>query len=253
MPKYNAIEKSAREKAARSVSAEPMGWKDTKAVLEIAQRELDLFWDSGSLISPEAYEHGYVARAILEMALEYHPDDFSLFHSLVEVINSTNPLLFADYQENTEVLNMVWPILERQRELVESGKVEPSPMAFDAMYDWALVAVKRSGKPEDSIPAWEWLLKNAQAGGWDAISDICKRGLQAAKDGIRYGGNIYVEIEVEGQADRTMNIEAKAGRRLMSLKGSKERREIIIPVWEAMTQYKGQVYTTGKDGKVEAR
>lgn len=231
IPKFDDVREVARKTASEAVAAESIGWQQTDKILELAQARLDAFWDAGSLASPEAYEHGYVARAILEIALEHNPENFRLLDLLRESINSTMPVRFADYKRNHDAIEALWTIVEQQRALIDSGKVPPSPMAFDAIYDWIQLVVLRSGSPQDSVPGWKWLLENAEAGGWGSISDVCRRGLEAARQGRKYSAMIYIYPQTDAQPDEVIRVKAMHGRRLASLKGSRHRRAVLTPIW----------------------
>ncbi len=231
IPKFDDVRQATKKSASEIMEARSTGWEETEAVLELAQTELDAFWDAGGLGSSQAYGHGYLARAILEVALDHAPANFRLLALLRETVSATMPMVFADYRRNDDAVKVLWSIVERQRELVESGRAPPSPMTFDAMYDWIQLVVLRTGRPQEAAPAWKWLVENAEAGGWAGISDICKRGLEAARRGRNYSAMIYICPQSDAQADKAFVVKAMHGRRLRSLKGSRERRAQLSPIW----------------------
>lgn len=256
-PKYEDIKEAMLDEAAAMLNTESIALEDTDTILSLMQSQIDLFWDADALAAADAYEHAYLARAIAELALEDSPDHFQLLAMLREAIGASMPMVFAGGQPNRDLFEAQWPILERQKKLIESGKIPPSPEALDAMIDWVITAPNTADAGEEAaVPGWKWLVDNAEAGGWQRLKGGFQQGLASAEMGGSFMMNVYVfsppkEQSVEpGRAEALFTLHA---RRLPSLKGSKERRAGLVGVWEAknITIYRSVSRDViGPDGKV---
>ena len=223
--KYDDVKDRMKEAAAAQLDARAIALEDTPALLEAAREELDIFWEAGGLASAAAYENGYLARAMVELALEGGADNFELLSMQREAISSTVPLYFAGYQVNENASSVLWPILEKQRELIISGKVPLSSEAMLAMYDWTSEA-----RTESAVAGWEWMVENADACGWSKMTPALERGLQVARAGGGFGTNLYAWPAQS--REEHLKILATFSRGLPSQKGSREYREKAIRVWE---------------------
>jgi hypothetical protein len=66
MPKYEDVREKMRKLAEERLSGVDVS--DTQAVLALSDGELETFWEMGSLSEPDAYDHAYLACAIMERA-----------------------------------------------------------------------------------------------------------------------------------------------------------------------------------------
>ena len=82
MPLYDAVRDQYRAEAEAAIAVRGAAGAD--ALLALAQAELDAYWDAGSLSSRDSYSHGYLARAILELAVENDPENFKLLYGLAK-------------------------------------------------------------------------------------------------------------------------------------------------------------------------
>lgn len=262
VPRYEDVKEATLDEAAAMLDTESIALADTDAVLNLMQSQIDMFWDAGALAAADAYEHAYLARAIAELALEDSPDHFQLLAMLREAIGASMPMLFAERQTNGRKTNRdffeaQWPILERQKKLIDSGKIPPSPEALDAMIDWVVTAPITSGGGEEAaVPGWKWLVDNAEAGGWQRLKGGFQHGLACAEEGTGFMMNVYIFSPAKehgsepGRAEALLTLHA---RRLPSLKGGRERRAGLVGVWEAqnVTIYRSVSRDViGPDGKV---
>jgi hypothetical protein len=244
-PRYEDLRDQLRRKAADLLAQESITWEDTSRTAALAQNVLDDYWAKGSLMSPAAYESGYLARAILETALERNPNDFLLLDALREAVDATCPYYFADYRKNHYALDALWPIVEGQKQMLLQGRHPPDLLAFDAMYAWIAVVVGRTRDTRNAITGWKWLLENADKGGWSKVKPDLKMGLANAENGMPTGFNIYIE-RLGHDALATQSFFAH-GRRLFTLRGSKYRRSHSVRYWDSKRPLSTTIKTTGDD------
>jgi hypothetical protein len=161
MSRYDSVRSVVRADAEEMLERiEP---QDTKAILKAADAELQAFWDKGGLLSSDAHDHGYLARAILETALESDPDNFTLLFRLTESVAAMTPSI--KYRESSEIA----PLLDRIKKGVMSGEVAVCEEAMRAMYAWTLVNCTSGKDPADAVPVFQWLVDNAEKGGWSKV------------------------------------------------------------------------------------
>jgi hypothetical protein len=88
-----------------------------------------------------------------------------------------------------------------------------------ATYDWTYLVryARRSGTP--AMPVHEWLVDNANAGGWSKIKSAFERGLQSAKEDKDALVNLWFSPASDVTWDRNQVIRAMAARRLSSFGG----------------------------------
>lgn len=186
-PKYREIREEMLPKAEEMLSA--IDESDLPAVLDLSQKELDAFWDLGGLSEPAAYEHGYLARAILESTMDEHGQNFEFLSMLREAINTMTIMGYREYtaesraacrEETLTQLSYIWPVIDKQAEMLFSGQVEPSIEGMLVTLDW----VKNTPfVGEDSTRGWQWLIENAEEGGWTKILPFLRKGLAETKNG----------------------------------------------------------------------
>ena len=238
MPLYDTVRDQYRAEAEAAIAVRGAAGAD--ALLALAQRELDAFWDDGSLSSRDSYPHGYLARAILELAVENDPDNFRLLYGLAEAITTTMPAEYPSFHPNKDAAIAVWPPLNKMKELIMSGRVEPSPDAMLVMYDWAHAAPLVGVPIEDTVSVCQWLVDNADNGGWANMKGIFTVGRDSAKDGKMWAAYIRVLPQSPNSlygdsSDEDKPIEWANARRLALCRGSKAWREKAVPVWGKAT------------------
>jgi hypothetical protein len=225
MPKYEEKRDEHRARAQRLLSEKRIELTDRKAMLALWQEEMDAFWNAGALASAPAYERGYTSRALLELALERNRDDFDLLVALRDTLTSLAPMSSADSKPNLYAYDVLWPVVNRLKELVESGARPADFQCYDVMVDWTSFA-RKIGDQRKVTAAWQWLVDHAQEGGWASDIPILKRGVESTRAGDRYGFNIYIERMGNDPIDNIVRFQH--GRALCSLRGSKYRREHIV-------------------------
>ncbi len=204
MPKYLDIRDEMLAKAdemLRSVASSSL-----EVVLALSRKELDAFWDKGSFSSAEAYEHGYLARAILELTMDEHGESFEFLSALRNTINTMTMFSYADRQDRAERLaesladlEVLWSILEKQTEMVFSNEVEPSIEAMLAVCDW--VRYTKMGK-KGRTRGWQWLVDNAERGRWARIRPLLEEGLEGSKNGRRCPQGLYILRKLDFRNNR---------------------------------------------------
>ena len=190
-PKYRDIKDDILAKAETLFGG--VDRSDLKAVLDLSQEQLDAFWDMGGLCEPKAYEHGYLARAVLELTMDEHCEDFEFLSALRESINTMTVRSYSDRSPETRAacreealtqLGYLWPIIDKQAEMLFSGEVEPSIEGMLVMLDWVRNIPFVKG---DSTPGCRWLIENAEAGGWAKILPSLEKWRQEG----RYPSELY--------------------------------------------------------------
>lgn len=230
MPKYDEVRDKILEKADELLGS--IDGDDADAIAQLAQEQLDAFWDKGSLAEEEAYVHGWLARGVLELALEKDPENFHLLSLLKEAIGSVTLVRVKGEVGLNPFLEM-WPVLDKQEKLIRAGKVEPSPEVMLAMYDWsrAVLAAKRNLKA--GVPGWEWMVENAESCGWGKLEPILAMGLESNRKGIPVCPTLFVlSPDDVGGRDNWVVMNARHQRRPCEIIGSKAYRENVMPLWE---------------------
>ncbi len=202
----------------------------------IALREQ--FWEAGGCLSKTSYPFGYAARILLESAHNKNPEDMTVTDELVETIQSVE----LAYKYGANVGETIRNIALRdnlmelrsaqfgqiKREL-EKGR-SPVWEDFVRVNDLA-VLLSRAGDFESAQAVTEWLIKEAERGGWSAYLAPLEGMLRNFNEGKGFGYNINVATKV-GFPE-----ESRYGRRLPSFRGPKKRGTIPIhlleekPVW----------------------
>lgn len=263
MPKYRDINDEILAKA--ETLFDGVDRSDLATVLDLSQKELDAFWDMGGLSESEAYEHGYMARAVLELTMEEHGENFEFLSALREAINTMTVLGYSEHtpevraaclEETLTQIGYLWPIIDKQAGMLFSGEVEPSIEGMLVMFDWVR---NTPFVKADSTPGWRWLIENAEAGGWAKILPSLEKGLQEGryplselyplrllhfrhnrkwemytsdpKTYLQIGKRIPERQEKNTKEVRRLTTE-HTGRILLSFKGSKEFQKLSRGRWE---------------------
>lgn len=229
--KYEDVKDAMRVKAAEMLKG--VDAADTKAIVALAQGEIDAFYDSGSLIEPASYEHGYLARAIMELAVEKDPENFELLTDLKEAIGTTLPIHNSEYHPNDAATEALWPVVEKQKELIFAGRVPPSPEAMLAVFDWCSLVVRKTHDTKAQLEGWQWLVDNADAGGWPKVKPMFEKAVECAKQGTNWGMNLYA-YPGGPDMDEYARVMRVNWRGLESRRGSREYREKAVKVWADM-------------------
>ena len=233
MPKYDEVRDKILEKADELLAS--IDGDGADAIAQLAQEQLDAFWDKGSLAEEEAYVHAWLARAVLELALEKDPENFHLLSLLKEAIGSVT-LRLVKGEDVSEAFLEVWPVVEKQEKLIRDGKVAPSPEVMVAMMDWIHVAPRaKRRRLKITIPAHEWMIDNAEACGWGELKAEIEEGLGYCRKGTGFFWKTPYLLPAEGgQAglSRWAALKARHERRPCVLRGSREYREKTELLWE---------------------
>jgi predicted esterase len=222
MPQYESVRERVRAKAIDMLKGVKPG--DTDGVLALADTELQQFWDRGGLVSKDAYEYGYLARAILEAAREKDGENFMLMLRLGESIGAMSRW------RHKELIRDAGPLLEKMKEQVMSGKVRPSPDAMSAMYDWTVCNFKSGKNASDAGPVLQWLVDNAQRGGWPKVKTYFEAGLENAKKNEGFVTNLWTPTGAYN--DDRLAAETISLWGLQSLRPAKKYAQYMLPAWK---------------------
>ncbi len=177
------------------------------------------YWDVGGDLSPTSYRYGYMARILLETAYAREPNDLTIGDELAEAIMSV---------ETMRMRETFWPALRELRAAqfrltraeVESGR-PPVWADFARGCDMTYLFSWHQG-PEEGVPAVDWLIAHARAGGWTAYLDLLEKvRAELAKEGNGAGYNIYLA------AGSRYPEEFRYGGRLPSFRGPAKR--VVVP------------------------
>ncbi len=228
-PRYEEIAAEIRQAALSALAERGIDPRETEKVMEAARQELDLFWNAGGPTVPGACRYAYVARAMLEETAGKTEPSFAVLEALKETITSANPNYFLDGDRNGYALDPLQDVLDRQKRVVESGGHPVDSTAFYAIYDWITVTAMKNGRTRGTESGWQWLLDNAEKGGWKVLVPDLNRGLESTTRNARFGFNPSVYREPVDEKEKFLAI-----RRLPSFSGSsRQARKAKLNVWEA--------------------
>lgn len=205
-------------------------------VTAVALREK--FWAAGGCLSKISYPYGYAARLLLESAHLANPEDMTVTDELVETILSVEPVwkCQADSDERVRNIALRDKLIELRGAQFEQIKRELEEGRTPIWEDFVRVNDLASllgiaGDFESAQDVAEWLIREAERGGWSAYLEPLGNMRTNFNEGKRFGYNISVARKVDfPEAFRY-------GRRLPSFKGPQKRGTIPIhlleenPVW----------------------
>ena len=201
MPKYEAVRSDVLPKAEEMLAS--LDPSDENALLELVQKEFDAFWEKGALAEEDAYEHGFLARALLELTRDEHCDSFAFLDFQKEAINVTR-LLYrlkeGDREASRKEIKILLeeellPIIDRQAEIIFSDNAEPSTDTIIAMLDWVRFA---KGRNVDATPGWKWLIDNVETCECSGMKQLFQKGLESGSFPIE----LYMPITLRRHSDK---------------------------------------------------
>ncbi len=196
------------------------------------------FWETGGCLSKISYPYGYAARILLESAHGENPEDMTITDELVETIQSVELTWKYEADSDERIRNVALretlmelriAQFEQMRRELEEGRA-PIWEDFVRVNDLAAL-LGRAGDFESAQDAAEWLIQEAERGGWSAYMEPLKNMQRNFNEGKTLNYNITVARKVgfpEG---------FRYGRRLPSFRGPKKRGTIPLhllektPVW----------------------
>jgi hypothetical protein len=238
-PRYPEVRDEYRKKAQELLAALPAA--DPGAMLELAQRELDAFWDAGGLASAQSYEHGYLAWAVMEIACEREGENFALLRGLSDAASTMTIALDASEKEfRKEAFAVLWPVVQRQHELIVSGKAPSSPEAMIAMGDWTNMCMMKAlfdgGSKQEwakvMVPGYEWLVANAEACGCGKTLPDLRARLSFARDGQPAAAGFFSTGAIDLGKAEGLILWAQHHRRMVTIRGSRRYRGSLLKMWE---------------------
>jgi hypothetical protein len=177
------------------------------------------FWDAGGCFSPASYRYGYMARVLLELAHARQPHDLTVGDELAEAIMAVG-IIRSTEGFSKELLEIRAAQFRQICEEVEAGR---KPVWDDFARGCDLAYLSGGGRdPNEAVTVVDWLIQNAQDGGWEACLDTLKWMQPLLAQGQGVGFNIYCPIK-PGYPE-----EFRYGGRPPSFKGP--YRRIVVPV-----------------------
>lgn len=196
------------------------------------------FWQAGGCLSETSYPYGYAARILLEIAHEEDIENMTATDELVETIQSVEVawVYRADSEEQIKniqhrdlLIELRSVQFEQIKRELERGRV-PLWKDFVRVDDLALL-LGISKNYESALEAAEWLIIEAEHGGWTAYMQPLKSMQQHFAEGEKYFFNTQRATQCEFPE------EFRHSRRLPSFKGPKNRGATPLhlldsnPVW----------------------
>lgn len=205
-------------------------------VTAVALREK--FWEAGGCLSKKSYPYGYAARLLLESAHLGNPEDMAVTDELVETIQSVELAWKFEADSDERIRNIAlretltelrMAQFEKIKRELEEGRA-PTWEDFVRVNDLASL-LGRAGDFESAQDSAEWLIQEAERGGWSAYMEPLKNMQRHFNESETLNYNISVARKVDFPEG------FRYGRRLPSFKGPKKRGTVPIhlleknPVW----------------------
>lgn len=205
-------------------------------VTAVALREK--FWEAGGCLSKISYPYGYAARLLLESAHIGNPEDMTVTDELVETIQSVELTWKYEASSDEKIRNIAlqntleelrMAQFEQIKRELEEGQM-PTWEDFVRVNDLAIL-LGRAGDFKSAQDAAEWLIQQAEQGGWSAYMEPLKNMQRNFNEGERFNYNISVARKVDFPE------EFRYARRLPSFRGPKKRGTVPIhllqqnPAW----------------------
>jgi hypothetical protein len=200
---------------------------------ELVKRGLEFrqqFWDAGGCNSATSYRAGYSARILMEIAHQKSPDDLNITDELAEAIQSVEYMFRYDEnlgrrKRNTTFFDEMRQLRSEQYEQIkkniQAGQ-EPTWADFVRVND--LVHIEDLTKnTEPALNALEWLIQNAEKGGWQAYIEQLNRKRKCIEKDVYHGFPIFTDGKDEVE-------EARYLRRFPSFKGPRVKERGIRPL-----------------------
>ncbi|MFC1635265.1 hypothetical protein ACFL5Z_10530 [Planctomycetota bacterium] len=196
------------------------------------------FWEAGGCLSKISYPYGYAARILLESAHNENPEDLTVTDELIETIQSVELAYKYGADSGQTIKNMALQDIltelrmaqfEQIKRELEEGRA-PIWEDFVRVNDLAAL-LSRAGDFESAQEAAEWMIKEAERGGWAAYMAPLENMQRNFNEGKGFSYNISVATKV------SFPEESRYGRRLPSFRGPQKRGTIPIhllekkPVW----------------------
>ena len=169
----------------------------TEELVELANEHIGRFWEEGGCFSSTSYKNGYIARAVLEYALEREPGNLGVIDGLAEVIQSVNPLArfngeSGELEAEVETVTLIGGLRGRQFELIKGEEqVGRKPDVQDFVRVSDMVYLLQESDREKAKAGVDWLMTRADAGGWGCYRELLNRMAQSLNSEERLSFNVY--------------------------------------------------------------
>ncbi len=235
-PGYDRVRDKLALELSEKLGINDLSQEQVKATA-VALRER--FWKEGGCLSETSYPYVYAARLLLEDLHQQTPNDLAVTDELVETLQSAE-FIFS-YDRDTDELHRNTALLQRLTEL-RSLQFEQIQRERDSgrAVDWCdfvrvndLAFLYSKVDFDMALIAAQWLLDNAEAGGWTAYLQPLKDMHEHFTQGQRSGFNIYAHTNTSYPE------EFRYSRRMSSFKGPAGRGAMPIhqlndnPVWHS--------------------
>jgi hypothetical protein len=234
-PDYLEVEEILQKELWAKLDMENLS-KEKLVATAVALRER--FWQAGGCLSRTSYPYGYGARILFEVAHEQNPHDMTITDELVEALQSVDIMRKYDPDSDAKTVNIALrdTLIELRAQQFEQIKNElgqgrqPTWADFVRVNDLALLH-GLAGEYESALEVAEWLIANADPGGWTAYMEPLEDMERCFSQGEHFGYNIQ-GAKGEFPADIF-----RYARRLPSFKGPRERgvipRHLLTPkpIW----------------------
>jgi hypothetical protein len=234
-PDYLEVEETLQKELWAKLDMENLS-KEKLIATAVALRER--FWQAGGCLSRTSYPYGYGARIVFEIAHGEDPNDMAITDELVETLQSIDIVRRCDPDSDEKTVNIALrdTLIKLRTEQfdqiaqeLDQGR-QPVWVDFVRVNDLALL-LGLAGKYESALELAQWLIANAEAGGWTAYMEPLKDMQHCFSQGEHFFYNIQ---GAKGQ--RRAEI-FRYARRLPSFKGPRERDVTPVhllhpkPIW----------------------
>jgi outer membrane lipoprotein-sorting protein len=234
-PAYSEVKEQLREELRQKLGIQTLSSEQIVATA-IALREK--FWEAGGDCSKVSYPYCYAARLLLESVHDTNPDNFTITDELVETIQSMGLswIYKADSGEkitNVSLRTVLTELRSAQFEQMKKELEQGRPPAWDdfvRVNDLAIL-LGFSDDYEHAEELANWLISEAERGGWTAYMDPLKKMQNRFNKGEHFYYNVLRRTKSEFPE------EFRYGRRLPSFKGPKKLNAVPVhllesnPVW----------------------
>lgn len=227
-PIYSDVQKQLSQELMAKLNFEDLS---CKKLVETALAFREQFWKSGGNFSKTSYIHAYKSRILLEVAHNKDPENMFITDELVETIQATG--MTWNYKTNSNKViknsNFLNTLLSLRSEQYDQIKKKIGKGGIPVWEDFVRIndlgwLLHRTNDYQSARKVVEWLIQNADNGGWKAyIQPLTKWQQLLAEGKTKYNYNIYIATKT------SLSEELKYCRRLSSFKGPEQEKRGLTP------------------------